>query len=94
MRKITVKELLLWVSLVVIVGQAGAFYFTTRDRNQDVDILKEKYRNLRIENYCTHQYVEALAKKILTEDEFRDLKMVVEADRKELERLLSNGDDK
>lgn len=90
MKKQTLKDFVTIFAILVIVGQAFAFYFTTRDRNEDVELLKIRQRAIRLDNYCTYQYVEAIAKKVLTVEEFNDIKLVAEVDREELRKLLEN----
>lgn len=82
------------IFIVGVIANAAILIDQTRDAIPRIELLEARYRKLKVEQYSSYRYVDAIAQKVLTPEEYASLKAVVEADREELERILSNNDDK
>jgi len=76
------------------VANAAVLVYQTKESMRRVDNLEYGFKCLKVDQLCSSRIVDAVARKILSKEEYADIKGAVELERKELELLLYNNNGK
>jgi hypothetical protein len=80
------------ILIVTILWTGFTNIYTNKLRLEKIPRMERQIKELAVDSFCSQQMLEAMAKKILTEQEFQTLKVTAESEKQKILSLFPNGD--